>query len=60
MPKPYREITAVNNKFDMWRLGQAGGRVAFNKRNQPVFRFDTKAQFNKYMELNSKRGEWVS
>ncbi|MFB4164781.1 hypothetical protein ACE1TI_13365 [Alteribacillus sp. JSM 102045] len=54
--KPYRELTASNDSFDIWRLGQAGGKIAYSKTGKPFFRFDTKEQFQKYMELNSRRG----
>ncbi|WP_158738653.1 hypothetical protein [Alteribacillus sp. YIM 98480] len=54
--KPYRELPVSNDPFDMWRLGQAGGKISYSKTGQAFFRFDTKAQFQKYMELNSQRG----
>lgn len=61
MPKPFRELSAsTQSKFDMWRLGQAGGELHFKPNGQMVFRFKTKAQFDKYLQLNNKRGEWVS
>ncbi|WP_026678187.1 hypothetical protein [Fictibacillus gelatini] len=54
--KPF-EIEYSRDSFDQWRLSQVGGQIAFNKHNQPVFQFKNREQYNRYLELNSKRGE---
>ena len=50
------ELLATNDQFDMWRLGQAGGKIHFTNSGKVVFRFDTKQQYEKYLELNNQRG----
>lgn len=49
------EISASREPFDMWRLGQAGGQIHFKPNGQAVFRFDSKDQYLKYLELNKQR-----
>ena len=55
-----REIAYSSSEFDQWRLSKAGGKIVAKPNGQIVFRFDTNKQFEEYLQLNSKRGEWVS
>ncbi len=49
------EISFSSNKFDQQRLSESGGYISFNKNNQPVFKFDNRNSYNKYLELNNFR-----
>jgi hypothetical protein len=43
------------DRFDQWRLSQAGGQITFNKSGRPVFQFQNAQQYHKYLELNAQR-----
>ncbi|MCY8867369.1 hypothetical protein MOD76_19685 [Bacillus spizizenii] len=53
--KAYREISYSNDPFDQKRLSKAGGYITIKPSGQPVFRFDSKTQYEKYLQLNSER-----
>lgn len=53
--KSYRQIAFSQNSFDQWRLSQSGGSIGFKKSGEPVFQFESKAQYEKYLKLNSER-----
>ncbi|MGI6836142.1 hypothetical protein RY280_23515 [Bacillus paralicheniformis] len=48
-------ISYSGDKFDQWRLGQAGGYIGLEKSGKPVFVFRTKSQYENYLALNSQR-----
>jgi hypothetical protein len=51
------EISFSSSKFDQQRLSESGGYITFNKKNQPVFKFDNRSSYNKYLELNNFRNQ---
>jgi hypothetical protein len=51
------EISFSSNAFDQRRLAESGGYIAFNNLNQPIFRFDNRNDYNKYLELNNFRNK---
>ncbi|HEO2443821.1 hypothetical protein SJY89_20255 [Bacillus velezensis] len=53
--KSYKTIQFSENAFDQWRLGKSGGSMGFTKAGSPVFQFENKAQYEKYLQLNSER-----
>ncbi|MED2978360.1 hypothetical protein P4284_16855 [Bacillus swezeyi] len=55
------DISYSNDRFDQWRLGKAGGSISFTKDGLPVFRFENKDQYERYLKLNAcrKREEGV-
>ncbi|MFN2745811.1 MULTISPECIES: hypothetical protein [Bacillus] len=44
-------IPYSNDRFDQWRLGEAGGSISFTKDGTPVFQFETKDQYERYVML---------
>lgn len=44
------------DKFDHWRLSQVGGRIA-NHRGKEMFVFDSEMQWQRYRDLNKRRGD---
>jgi hypothetical protein len=48
------EISFSQDQFDQWRLGQAGGSIGYVK-GKLVFQFESRDQYNKYLELYSHR-----
>lgn len=48
-------ISYSSDRFDQWRLGEAGGFIAFTKDGKPVFQFDRKGQYERYLRLNRRR-----
>ncbi|MBU8787278.1 MULTISPECIES: hypothetical protein [Bacillus] len=44
-------IPYSGNRFDQWRLGEAGGSIAFTKEGMPVFQFENKGQYERYVKL---------
>ncbi|PUF85784.1 MULTISPECIES: hypothetical protein [unclassified Geobacillus] len=48
-------IPYSSDRFDQWRLSQAGGQITFNKSGRPVFQFQNAQQYHKYLELNAQR-----
>ncbi|MCY8269641.1 hypothetical protein [Bacillus sonorensis] len=55
MAKPYRIISFSPDPFDQWRLSEVKGVITVKDRT-PAFQFDTKEQFERYLQLNSFRG----
>jgi len=55
MAKPYRIISFSSDRFDQWRLSEVKGVITVKDR-KPAFQFDTKEQFDRYLQLNSFRG----
>jgi len=53
--RAYRKEAYSRNKFDQWRLGESGGHIGLEKNGKPVFVFQTKAQYEKYLALNAER-----
>lgn len=53
-PKPI-EISFSHDRFDQWRLSQAGGYIHIKPNGQAVFRFDSFEQYQEYLRLNAKR-----
>jgi hypothetical protein len=49
------EIPFSAQRFDQWRLSQAGGQIVVDKRGVPHFRFKSREQFEEYRKLNSER-----
>jgi len=50
-------IPFTEDHFDQWRASEVKAAIMF-KSGKPVWVFHTKKQFQRYMELNSKRQEW--
>ncbi|TWK42868.1 hypothetical protein CHCC20348_0580 [Bacillus paralicheniformis] len=48
-------ISYSSDRFGQWRLGEAGGFIAFTKDGKPVFQFDRKGQYERYLRLNRRR-----
>ncbi|MEC0483272.1 hypothetical protein [Bacillus glycinifermentans] len=44
-------IPCSGDRFDQWRLGEAGGSIAFAKGGIPVFQFENKGQYERYVKL---------
>ncbi|CAF1778371.1 hypothetical protein NRS6094_04354 [Bacillus subtilis] len=57
--KSYRKVAFSQSAFDQWRLNQAGGTITIPPSGNPFFDFKTKAQYEKYLQLNSERGNWA-
>jgi hypothetical protein len=55
----YFDISFSRDRFDQWRMQEAGGYITYDKRGRAIFRFPDKESFEKYKALNSKRYEAV-
>ncbi|WP_199426826.1 hypothetical protein [Thermaerobacillus caldiproteolyticus] len=53
------DISFSSDPFDQWRLSQVGGQITFNKSDKPVFRFNDKQQYDKYLKLNEHRQNFM-
>jgi hypothetical protein len=47
------------DRFDQWRLSQAGGQISFNKAGIPIFQFKNAKQYHQYLELNAQRENFM-
>lgn len=50
------EIPYSENKLDMMILSKVGGYIVLKAKGDPVFRFDTKEQFDRYLEMKKNGG----
>lgn len=55
-----KEISFSRDPFDQKRLQKAGGTITIKANGTPVFRFESKEQYEKYLALNSERYKGVS
>jgi hypothetical protein len=51
-------ISFSKDRFDQWRLSQAGGSITFDRRGQPVFSFPNQQSFDQYLSLNERRRDF--
>ena len=52
------EIPYSENKLDMMILSKVGGYIVLKAKGDPVFRFDTKEQFDRYLEMKKNGGNF--
>ena len=58
MSRYFTTLSFTEDPFDQWRAAEVGAVVVMGANGRPFWRFDSKEQFQRYMELNSKRQEW--
>jgi hypothetical protein len=49
------DIAFSQDPFDQQRLSSSGGYIHVKPNGQPVFRFENRQQYNRYLELNKIR-----